>query len=89
MTLLALAMPASPAGAAITPEWDAAFGRPDADAGYDVEPTSDGGYTAAGFGGQGNLLANLVVKTGPTHPAGYHALGRILRRLMIAAVVSC
>lgn len=63
LTLLALAMPASPAGAVITPEWDAAFGGPDADAGYDVQPTSDGGTIAAGFGGQGNLLANLVVKT--------------------------
>jgi hypothetical protein len=63
LTLLALAMLASPAGAVITPEWDAAFGGPDADAGYDVQPTSDGGAIAAGFGGQGNLLANLVVKT--------------------------
>lgn len=63
LTLLALAMPASPAGAVITPEWGAAFGGPDADAGYDVQPTSDGGIIAAGFGGQGNLLANLVVKT--------------------------
>ncbi len=63
IALLALLMLVPPASAQITTEWDAAFGGPDADAGYDVQPTNDGGYITVGFGGQGNLLVNLVVKT--------------------------
>lgn len=63
MALVLVLMLATPASADIAVEWDAAFGGPDADLAYDVQPTSDGGYIAAGFGGQGNLLVNYVVKT--------------------------
>ncbi len=61
--LVLASMLVSPARADVGIEWDAAFGGADADQAYDVQPTGDGGYVAAGFGGQGNRLVNTVIKT--------------------------
>ncbi len=62
MVLLALSMLAPLASAEITTEWDAAFGGAEADMAFDVQPTSDGGYIASGFGSQGFSQQILVVK---------------------------
>jgi hypothetical protein len=62
MAMAPLLMLAPPASAEITTEWDAAFGGPEADIAYDVQPTSDGGYIASGFGSQGFSQQILVVK---------------------------
>ncbi len=62
MALIALLTLAPPASADITTEWDAAFGGPEADLAFDVQPTSDGGYIASGLGSQGFSQQILVVK---------------------------
>jgi hypothetical protein len=64
--LMAAAMllaPASLASTQIVIEWEAQFGDLNADIAYDVQPTGDGGFIAAGFGTQGNFEHILVVKT--------------------------
>jgi hypothetical protein len=62
MALIALLTLAPAASADTTIEWDAAFGGPEADLAFDVQPTSDGGYIASGLGSQGFSQQILVVK---------------------------
>jgi hypothetical protein len=62
MALVVLSVLAPAASANITTEWDAAFGGPEADLAFDVQPTSDGGYIASGLGSQGFTQQILVVK---------------------------
>lgn len=62
VALIALLTWAPSASADVATEWDAAFGGPEADVAYDVQPTSDGGFIASGFGSQGFSQQILVVK---------------------------
>ena len=63
MAFVMLMAPASPASAQIAIDWEATFGDLNADIAYDVQPTGDGGFIAAGFGTQGNFEHIMVVKT--------------------------
>lgn len=59
-TLLLILAPASMSAQPWT------FGGPDADLGYDVAATPDGGFAAVGFTSQGNLIDGFVVRADST-----------------------